>query len=192
MMKNPLLTGAVLLLAVGAGHALAEDLDRFREESRKVAMELAARLGAELRKEMKANGPASAIKVCRDVAPAIASEASRRTGWKVSRVSLKTRNAALGMPDAWEQKVLADFVERMEKGKPADMEFAEIVEEPQGRFYRYMKAIPTQGACLRCHGGEDAIPPEVKAALKAEYPHDRAAGYALGQIRGGFSIKRPL
>lgn len=182
----------LFVLAAGAVAASAEDLDRFQEEGRAVVAELAARLGAELQKEMKAGGPASAIKVCRDAAPAIASELSRKTGWKVSRVSLKTRNAALGMPDAWEQKVLADFAGRMEKGKPAVLEFAEIVEEPQGRFYRYMKAIPTQGACLRCHGGEDAVPQDVKAALKAEYPHDRAVGYAPGQIRGGFSIKRPL
>jgi hypothetical protein len=192
MMKDPILTRAVLLLAVIAVPALAEDLDRFQDEGRKVVTELAARLGAELQKEMKAGGPVAAIKVCRDVAPAIASEASRKTGWKVSRVSLKTRNPALGLPDAWEQKVLADFVERMAKGGSADMEYAAIVSEPQGRFYRYMKAIPTQGACLRCHGGEDAIPQDVKAALKAEYPHDRATGYALGQIRGGFSIRRPL
>ena len=191
-MKNPLLTGAALLLALGAVAASAEDLDRFQDEGRKVVTELAARLGAELQKEMKAGGPVSAIKVCREAAPALASEASRKTGWKVSRVSLKTRNPALGLPDAWEQKVLAVFVKRLEKEKPDDMEFAAIVEEPQGRFYRYMKAIPTQGACLRCHGGEDAIPPDVKAALKAEYPHDRAVGYALGQIRGAFSIKRPL
>lgn len=182
----------LLVFAAGAVAASAEDLDRFQEEGRAVVTEFAARLGAELQKEMKAGGPASAIKVCRDAAPAIASELSRKTGWKVSRVSLKTRNAALGMPDAWEQKVLAEYVGRLGKEKAADLEYAEIVEEPQGRFYRYMKAIPTQGACLRCHGGEDAVPPDVRAALKAEYPHDRAVGYAPGQLRGGFSIKRPL
>ncbi|MDP3541663.1 MAG: DUF3365 domain-containing protein [Elusimicrobiota bacterium] len=180
------------LVALIGGVAAAEDLDRIREEGRQVATELAARLGAELQKEMKAGGPVAAITVCREVAPAIASEASRKTGWKVSRVSLKTRNPALGLPDAWEQKVLADFVKRMETGKSADMEFAEVVEEPQGRFFRYMKAIPTQGACLRCHGTDAAIPEDVRASLKTSYPHDRAVGYALGQIRGAFSIKRPL
>ncbi len=64
---------------------------------------------------MEANGPGSAIKVCRDIAPAIASEASRKNGWHVSRVSLKVRNPLLGTPDAWEQKVLADFDRRLEK-----------------------------------------------------------------------------
>ena len=32
----------------------------------------------------------------------------------------------------------------------------------------------------------------VKDALKTDYPHDKATGYTLDQIRGGFSIKRPL
>lgn len=189
---SKLLISASLLLAVGAASALADDLVQYQEESRRIVKEFAARLGAELQKEIKANGPASAIKVCRDAAPAIASEVSRKNGWKVGRVSLKPRNAALGLPDAWEQKVLAGFEKRMENGNSADMEFAEVIAEPQGKFYRYMKAIPMQSACLKCHGTDETIPRNVRDALKAEYPHDKAAGYALGQIRGGFSIKRPL
>lgn len=191
-MNQRLIVPISLLLALSAIPSFADDMDRYQEESRRIVQEFAARLGGELQKEMKANGPAAAIRVCRDVAPAIASEVSRQNGWKVGRVSLRARNAALGLPDAWEQKVLADFEGRMVKGGPADMEFAEIVAEPQGRFYRYMKAIPTQGACLRCHGADADIPQDVKDALKAEYPHDRATGYTLGRIRGGFSLKRPL
>jgi hypothetical protein len=165
---------------------------QYQEESRKIVKEFASQLGGEMQKEMKANGPVATIKVCRDVAPAIASEVSRKNGWNVGRKSLKTRNAALGMPDVWEQKVLADFEKRMEKENPANMEFAEVVTEPQGKFFRYMKAIPVQDVCLKCHGTDETIPQNVKDALKAEYPHDKATGYTLGQIRGGFSIKRPL
>jgi hypothetical protein len=191
-MKKQLLISTTLLLAASALPALADDLAQYQEESRKIIKEFAAQLGGEMQKEMKENGPVAAIKVCRNVAPAIASEVSRKNGWNVGRKSLKTRNAALGMPDAWEQKVLTDFEKRMEKENPANMEFAEIVTEPQGKFFRYMKAIPVQDVCLKCHGGDDAIAPNVKDALKAEYPHDKATGYTLGQIRGGFSIKRPL
>ena len=81
--------------------ALADDMAQYQEESRKIVKEFASQLGGEMQKEMQANGPVAAIKVCRNVAPAIASEVSRKTGWNVSRKSLKTRNAALGMPDAW-------------------------------------------------------------------------------------------
>lgn len=191
-MKKFLLITPSLLLAISALPAFADDMAQYQEESRKVAKEFVSQLGGELQKEMKENGPASAIKVCRNVAPAIASEASRKSGWKVGRVSLKTRNTALGLPDAWEQKVLADFEKRMEKENPAGMEFAEIVAEPQGKFYRYMKAIPVQDVCLKCHGTDETIPQNVKETLKAEYPHDKATGYTLGQIRGAITIKRPL
>jgi hypothetical protein len=191
-MKKLLLISTTLLLAVSALPTLADDMAQFQEESRKIIKEFASQLGGELQKEMKENGPVAATKVCRNVAPAIASEVSRKNGWNVGRKSLKTRNAALGMPDAWEQKVLADFEKRMEKENPANMEFAEVVTEPQGKFFRYMKAIPVQDVCLKCHGSDDTVAPNVKDALKAEYPHDKATGYTLGQIRGGFSIKRPL
>ena len=191
-MKKQLLISTTLLLAASSLHAFADDMAQYQEESRKIVKEFASQLGGELQKEMKENGPVAAIKVCRNVAPAIASEVSRKNGWNVGRKSLKTRNAALGMPDAWEQKVLADFEKRMEKENPANMEFAEVVTEPQGKFFRYMKAIPVQDVCLKCHGTDDTMAPNVKDALKAEYPHDKATGYTLGQIRGGFSIKRPL
>lgn len=191
-MKKNLLASTALMLAASAVPALADDMAQYQEESRKIVKEFASQLGAEMQKEMKENGPVAAIKVCRNVAPAIASEVSRKNGWSVGRKSLKTRNAALGMPDAWEQKVLADFEKRMEKENPANMEFAEIVSEPQGKYFRYMKAIPVQDVCLKCHGGDEAVAPGVKDALKADYPHDKATGYTLGQLRGGFSIKRPL
>jgi hypothetical protein len=80
----------------------------------------------------------------------------------------------------------------MEKENPANMEFAEVVTEPQGKYLRYMKAIPTQDVCLKCHGAPDTIAQPVKDILGAEYPKDKATGYTLGQIRGAVSIKKPM
>lgn len=191
-MKKQLLASATLLLVATSFQAVADDLAKYQEESRKIAKAFVSQLGGELQKEMKDNGPVAAIKVCRKVAPAIASEASRKSGSKVARVSLKTRNPLLGTPDAWEQKVLADFDQRTEKENPAGMEFAEVVSEPQGKFYRYMKAIPTQDVCLNCHGTDENMPKGVKEALAADYPKDKATGYSLSQIRGAITIKRPL
>jgi hypothetical protein len=172
--------------------ALADDMAKYQDDARKVAKEFVTQLGGELKKEMEANGPGAAIKVCRNVAPAIASDLSRKNGWKVGRVSQKVRNPLLGMPDAWEQKVLADFDRRLEKENPANMDFAEIVTEPQGQYFRYMKAIPTQDTCLKCHGTDEARAQPAKDTLAADYPHDKATGYTLGQLRGAVTIKRPL
>ena len=55
-----------------------------------------------------------------------------------------------------------------------------------------MKALPTQGLCLNCHGSEDKMAPEVKARLSELYPNDKATGYSEGQIRGALTVKRPL
>jgi hypothetical protein len=52
-----------------------------------------------------------------------------------------------------------------------------------------MKAIPTGAVCLACHG--QTLAPEIQEALDTDYPHDRARGYELGQIRGAFSITWP-
>lgn len=180
----------LLLLGVLIPSVPADDLT---VAARATASDLILRLGAVLKKEMAAGGPDNAIAVCRDIAPGLAGELSRMTGARVSRVSLKTRNPLLGQPDAWEQQVLAEFDQQAAQGaKPETLERSEVVTEPQGRFFRYMKAIPVQPLCLTCHGMTASIPDAVKARLAADYPHDRATGYALGQVRGAVSIKQSV
>jgi Protein of unknown function (DUF3365) len=122
--------------------------------------------------------------------PEITPTISRRTGWRVTRVSLRPRNPALADADAWEQKVLLDFDRRAEQGeKPECIEHFEIVTEPAGRFVRYMKALPLGPLCASCHR-----PPEkMTEALRAhDYPFDKAVGFLPGQLRGVTSVKRPL
>ncbi len=191
-MKKSWLTVTLVVGLCASPAMAADDLAKFQEDSRAVVKEMSAKLGGALQKEMTANGPAAAINVCKDLAPAITSELSRKTGQRVTRVSLKTRDPLLGMPDAWEQKVLADFAVRAQKEDPATIEYAEIVTEPQGKFMRYMKAIPVQAVCLKCHGTPETIAPQVKEQLTTEYPHDKAVGYSLNQLRGAFSIKKAL
>ena len=191
-MKLRFLVAALFCTSVAHPALAGDDMAKYQDEARKAVKEFATHLGGVLKTEMEARGPVAAITVCRDVAPTIASELSRKNGWKVSRVSLKVRNPLLGTPDAWEQKVLADFEQRLEKENPANMDYAEIVTEPQGKYFRYMKAIPLQDVCLKCHGTDEVRAQPVKDALAAGYPHDKASGYTLGQLRGAFSIKRPL
>ena len=72
------------------------------------------------------------------------------------------------------------------------MEYSETIDEPRGRYFRYMKALPMQPLCLTRHGTADNIPEQVKAKIAIEYPHDRATGYGLGQVRGAVTIKLPV
>lgn len=190
-MKQTVLS--IALLAAFSIPALADDLARYQDESRAVALPFMKQLGAANQKAVAEGGHDAAIKVCKDIAPGMAGEISRKQGWKLTRVSLKVRNPLLGTPDAWEQKVLQEFEARAAKGeKPDTMEYAEIVKEPSGNSFRYMKAIALQQGCVACHGPADQIPANVKARLAEDYPHDQATGYTPGQIRGAVSIKRPL
>ena len=182
---------AVILCALFAPMAPAQE--NSLEESRALATALMQQLGAALKKEMAAGGPDAAIKVCTQIAPELAAKFSLESGWRVTRVSLKTRNPLLGTPDIWEQQALKDFDARAAAGDAADkLDYSETVTEPGGRYFRYVKALPVQPLCLACHGGTDQIAEPVKATLKAHYPHDRAVGYVPGQIRGAISIKRPV
>jgi len=163
------------------------------EESRDVAKALAMQLGGRLKAELSANGPESAVSVCKEIAPQIAASLSKQTGWEVGRVGTRVRNVKTGTPDAWEAKALATFSERMKQGeKPDTMELAEVVTEPSGKYLRYAKAMAVQPMCLTCHGPVESIPEGVRARLQAEYPMDKATGYKVGELRGAIVVKRPL
>ena len=150
-------------------------------------------LGGAMVREMKAGGPAAAIKVCRDIAPTAANDISLDKGWKVTRVGTRVRNPVLGMPDVWEQGVLKTFEERAAKGEKFDtMTYYEVVDEPDGQFLRYMKAIGTAQKCVACHGSGEQIAEPVRNTLESMYPHDKAVGYKPGDLRGAVSIKQPL
>jgi len=187
----PAVVGA--LLAAGAMPVTAQDDAARVEEARRMAGAMVQTLGGRLQAAIKEGGPAAAIGVCTNVAPAIAGELSRQNGVKLTRVSLRVRNPLLGTPDAWEQGVLQSFEARLAKGEAADkLEFAETVSEPAGRYFRYMKALPVQPVCVNCHGDAANLAPEIKERIAREYPADRATGYLPGQIRGAVSVKRPL
>ena len=183
-----------LATALAAGPALAQDDTAARTEAAKQAvMGFAKELGGALKAELDAGGPVQAISVCRDIAPAIANRLSLANGWRVTRVGTRVRNPMLGTPDAWEQQVLQDFQARAEQGESyADMLHTAVVDEPGGRYFRFMKPIPVQALCLNCHGSEQDLSAPVKSALDQYYPHDRAIGYQTGELRGAFSIKQPM
>ena len=183
-----LLIAAALIIPFVTTLANAGD-DAMLGEARKVATTLPPKLLAVLQEEISKSGPEGAITVCRDMAPKMAGEISRQTGWKIKRVSLKARNDVRAIPDAWEKAALEDFDKRAAAGEPpAQLEKGEKVDNE----YRYAKALPVQPLCLSCHGPADQLSPAVKSALGQHYPNDRATGYSVGQIRGAISVRKPL
>lgn len=183
--------GLVFFFLINA--AQAQDLAALTTEARAAAASLAQQLGGALKKELAEKGPMGAVQVCKSLAPTIAGELSAKHGMKLTRVSLRPRNPMLGLADAWEQEQLLSFDAKVRAGEKAEtLEQAAIVDEPAGKFFRYMKALPVQPLCLTCHGDAQAIPAEVKEQLSKDYPADRAVGYSAGQVRGAITIKKAL
>lgn len=179
---------AVLLLAGASVTLHAETTDPDLIQARLLVKQFGGQLKAEVAAGMKAGGPVTTIEICSAKAPVIAQEVSTASGWDVGRTSLKLRNPA-NAPDDWELKVLQQFEARKAAGEPvATLEYAETIHSGDTQQYRYMKAIPTEEVCLNCHAAE--IKPEVEAKLSQIYPADEARGFAVGDIRGAFTLSK--
>lgn len=192
-MKHALsLSLLTLALAGCATTPSPEKVAGLNEDARKTAGGLIQTLGGELKTALTAGGPGGAIGVCKEKAPQIAAEAMQKTGFQIKRVSPKNRNPK-GVPDAWETQAQADLEKRLAAGeKPETLDMHAVVDTPDGKVFRYAKALVTQPVCLLCHGNPDSMPAEVKAALASQYPADKATGYTAGQVRGVLSIRKPL
>ena len=186
------LIGVATSLSLVTNMVLAVPVER-EQAAAKVTGAFLQELSEAMTREMSKGGPVETINVCAELAPEIANRLSRENGWRVTRVGTRVRNPLLGMPDAWEQNVLGEFAARAAKGESlAGMSFGEVVTEPGGQYFRFMKAIPVQPKCLLCHGPAETIPETLQTILKKHYPFDAAVGYKAGDLRGAVSIKQPL
>lgn len=187
----PILATLALLAGCASGPT-AEEQAAMAADARKASGALIQKLGGELKAALGEKGPDGAIGVCKERAPQIAAEVSKQFGFEVKRVSPKNRNPA-GVPDAWEAEAQAGLEKRLAAGeKPETLDTWQVVSTPTGKQFRYAKALPVQPLCLTCHGDQATLADSVKARLAADYPLDKATGYAPGMVRGIVSVKRAL
>lgn len=179
----------LLALTLSLSTTVVADSDT-QSMARNNAMLLGKTLKTELQTAMKADGPIAAIEVCNTKAMPLTDSISKESGWDIARTSLKVRNSD-NAADAWEQTQLEIFEQRLAAGEPASQieVFKEIVENGQ-TIQRFMKAIPTEEGCLACHGSELAQP--IAEKLNQLYPNDQARGFAVGQLRGAFTLQRVI
>ena len=178
-MKRAWALGAAILLA-GCG---TEDRNASAEERAIAAAdELTKTLGGRLKAALAEAGPAAAIEVCAEAAPALGREIGESRGVSVRRTALRVRNPA-NAPDDWERAQL-DLL-------ATDASRTSSVERFPDEL-RYARPIRLQALCVKCHGDPASLAPEVREALARHYPADKATGYAPGDLRGIVSIRVPL
>jgi len=187
-MKKQFILFSIVLFTSTASIGIT--LDERATNSRKVIKEFAGQLKGRLQEGMIEGGPVKAVTICKTEASDIAQKVSDKYGWEIGRTSLKTRNTNNG-PDKWEKNVLENFEKRKEAGEdPTKLEHFEIVNRSGKQYFRYMKAIPTGGVCLSCHG--EKLDSKLTTKLDTLYPNDQARGFTIGDLRGAFTITQPL
>ncbi|WP_250658000.1 Tll0287-like domain-containing protein [Alkalimarinus coralli] len=184
-------SSTLLLVALLTTQANAsERIASLENQSRDAIKSLATELKSELVAKMKEGGPIAALKVCNVKAPVITSSVSLSKNLEVKRTSLKTRNQS-NTPDKWEREILVSFEKQKLAGaNVSELDQSSIMNINGQKYFRYMKAIPTQKPCLACHGKN--IDKALRESIAELYPNDQATGFDHGDIRGAFTVKIPL
>jgi hypothetical protein len=178
--------------AAGLYDSDAEDVTQQRVEMcRAATQKLGGALKSALQEAMGNGGPLGAITVCHDETGVITEKICEEEGLIVGRTSLKFRNPS-NAPDGWEKAGLAVFEAKVAAGENhQDLEmWTTVTDADGGRTFRYLKAIGTGPLCLNCHGEE--LAPDLASTLGELYPGDQARGFAVGDLRGAFTVTLEL
>jgi hypothetical protein len=175
-MKRLMMPCLCLLAGLSVGAAEAPD-EAATARGAALLLPFKQQLKAALQAGM-AEGPAAAIGVCRDEAPAIAAALST-DGVTMGRTSHRLRNPA-NRPPAWAAPLLEAHV-------AGEASAATVALD--GGVTGYVEPIYVQPVCLACHG--DTLAPGVADALSRLYPDDAATGFAAGDFRGLFWATYP-
>jgi hypothetical protein len=183
---------AYSLLLLGCAEKKAELSEDQVIGMRTTAIEFMKDLKGVLINQIQTNGVLQAVSVCSDTAQVLTNNFGVQKGVFIRRVSFKNRNEN-NFPDDFEKKVLNKF-ELLNQNKElnSETEHAEIVQEGEFKYLRYLKPILVQAECLNCHGSEADIMPEVKQLIAQEYSSDKAIGYKIGDLRGAVSVKKVI
>lgn len=154
-----------------------------KQEGVKYIKMLGKTLKTHLKTEMKADKTGlKAMTFCTTKADELTKEINSKLpkGVLVRRTALKTR-AENNKADVLDMAVMESIIADMNKtnvdlGKPL------MVETPSvHRVYKPLFIVP---ACMKCHGNEKTINPEVQKAISKDYPNDKATGFKIGDLRG--------
>ncbi len=169
-------------LAKNAEIASVDELTAEQQEQHATALAareaLFTKLSGRLMSAIEKDGAAAAINVCKAEAPAIAEQVKREFGVDIGRTSFRLRNSMNPPPD-WSSRFVAERAE--------SPQFAALPDNALG----VLLPIKLQQNCLLCHGPQEQLADDVKAALALHYPNDEATGFLEGDLRGWFWIEVP-
>lgn len=162
--------------------------DPYLEKGKEIAEASMKALGGQLKQAIQEGGIPNAIDYCHVQAMPITQSLSEKYGATVRRVSLKYRNPE-DAPQGMEKTFLDAYAQAHESGgelKP------QTFTKKDGTTLFTAPIVINNALCLNCHGtvGKE-VSEEDYALIQERYPEDKAVGYALGDLRGMWSITFP-
>ena len=163
----------------------AEIVNKVHELGKSIALTTKKTLGRSLQNALQKGGVENAVTFCNLVASPVVDSLSLHFDAKIRRVTLKPRNP-YNAPNEIEMKIMEayDFQQKN------SLALAPNVQPLDNNEYLFTKPILVESAlCLTCHGtSENGLQKETEDFLRSKYPDDKATGYAIGDLRGMWSI----
>ncbi len=163
-----------------------EELDAVIKTGQEVSASLLQTLGQNLKKQMETGGPMAAAEFCTTQAYSLTEKVDSQYGKEihVKRISLKERNPA-NQAEGDEKVVLESLDDLQKSGVVLPPYVVERVTKDTYKFYKPL--VINKQVCLKCHGdiGEN---PKLAQYLESTYPHDKAKGYKMGDLRGAVVV----
>lgn len=177
------ITALCVLSACSLADTSLPDEAEFLRQSEELTARFQSDLQMELSNALGEVGPVGAIGVCRSAAPAIGTRLSDDSGFTVSRIARRNRNAGNGVPPDLEALYSELASSPMQNGSPRS------VHGTVGERLVYLRAIPMQEQpCSTCHGSN--IDPALSEVISQSYPDDLAVGFEPGELRGAFLVEQ--
>lgn len=182
----------LLLLLSSCGSGTSSSAPRLTEaekagylaKGKEVAAASFDAMSSRLMQAMAEGGVAHAVSYCNTAAMPLVDSLSAAYGAQIRRTSRKIRNPA-DSPTQAEQLALNHY-DALAAGK-SDLK-PSVVQLEDGKVAFYAPII-VKPACLACHGQlGTTLQESTYATIQSLYPKDAAIGYAVGDLRGVWSI----
>jgi hypothetical protein len=177
------LTHAGCRRAVAPSAALMDEAT-VRTRGKEIVTEAAAALSKALMQALEEGGVAAALPFCSGQAIPLTTEAAKRSGVGLRRISSKNRNSS-NAASPGEQKILDTFRASLARAEAPQA----VVEQTKILASYYVPILVGNPTCLRCHGTPDQdIIPDDHRLIQQLYPEDKATGFKMGDLRGMWRV----
>ena len=153
------------------------------ERGLEYALSTKAVLGKNLMGKIQSEGTVGALEFCTLKAISLTDSMANVHHALISRVTDKPRNPD-NLASKEELATISFFKQRASEGEEPES----VIKEQNGKVNFYFP-ITTNSMCMQCHGkpGVD-IENSTLAAIKSNYPVDKATGYGVNEIRGMWKV----